>query len=175
MARQVCSTSAPRPSPCTNPVSQSRSDISPQQATEFLQTLDAALAGAADVPAAAMHAIAESFPHYQWVGIYWLRGRMLVLGPYVGKPTEHDRIAIGQGVCGTAIAEGKNQIIADVRQVTNYLACSTETRSEIVVLIHRAGEIIGQIDADSDQTAAFDGSDETLLTAVADRLAAVID
>ncbi len=149
--------------------------ISPQQATEFLQTLDAALAGAADAPAAAMHAIAESFPHYQWVGIYWLRGRMLVLGPYVGKPTEHDRIAIGQGVCGTAIAEGKNQIIADVRQVTNYLACSTETRSEIVVLIHRAGEIIGQIDADSDQTAAFDGSDETLLTAVADRLAAVID
>ncbi len=149
--------------------------ISPQQATAFLKALDAALAGAADAPTAALQAIAETFPHYQWVGIYWLQGRMLVLGPYVGKPTEHDRIAIGQGVCGTAIAEEKNQIIIDVRQVANYLACSTETRSEIVVLIYHAGEVIGQIDADSDQTAAFDSSDEALLTVVAERLAASID
>jgi L-methionine (R)-S-oxide reductase len=68
------------------------------------------------------------------------------------------------------VAEGKNQIVADVRNINNYLACSLRTCSEIVVLIRRAGQVIGQIDADADETAAFDTSDETLLIAVADRL-----
>jgi L-methionine (R)-S-oxide reductase len=115
--------------------------------------------------------IAESFKHYHWVGIYWLRDGTLVLGPYIGAATEHSRIAIGQGVCGTAVAEGKNQIVADVRELSNYLACSLETRSEIVVLIRKAGQIIGQIDADGNEPGAFDASDEALLVAVAERLA----
>ena len=119
-----------------------------------------------------MDLIARWFPHYQWVGIYWLARDVLTLGPFVGKPTEHSRIAVGQGVCGTAVTEGRNQIVNDVRQVANYLACSVATRSEIVVLIRRGDEIIGQIDADSDAPAAFDKSDEALLTAVAERLAA---
>ena len=118
-----------------------------------------------------MQLIARRFPHFQWVGIYWLRGDHLELGPYVGPATEHGRIAVGQGVCGTAVAEGSNQIIPDVRQVQNYLACSMTTRAEIVVLIRRGGEIVGQIDADSDQVAAFDRSDEALLAAVAARIA----
>ncbi len=71
-----------------------------------------------------------------------------------------------------AVAEGRNQIVDDVRQVANYLACSVATRSEIVVLIRRGDEILGQIDADSDSPSAFDTSDETLLAAVAKRLAA---
>ena len=141
-------------------------------AADFLKDLDTQLASAADAPAAAMQLIARQFSHYQWVGIYWLHGNVLTLGPYVGPPTEHTRIAVGQGVCGTAVAEGRNQIVPDVRQVANYLACSTTTRAEIVVLLRRGGEIIGQIDADADQPGAFDQSDEALLTAVAERLAA---
>jgi L-methionine (R)-S-oxide reductase len=94
-----------------------------------------------------------------------------VLGPYVGAPTEHDRIPIGQGVCGTAMAEEKNQIVRDVRQITNYLACSLGTRSEIVVLIRRGSRMIGQIDADGDEIAAFDATDESMLMAIAEKLA----
>ncbi len=121
-----------------------------------------------------MQALATTFPHYRWVGIYWLQGEMLVLGPYVGAATEHQRIPVGQGVCGTAAAEGKNQVIADVRKLTNYLACSIETRSEIVVLLRRSGQVVGQIDADGHEVGAFDASDESLLSRVAERLMARI-
>ena len=98
-----------------------------------------------------------------------------MLGPYVGAPTEHDRIPVGRGVCGTAVAEGKNQIVQDVRELSNYLACSVETRSEIVVLIRQAGRIVGQIDVDGHEPRAFDVTDETLLNAVAERLASRVD
>jgi L-methionine (R)-S-oxide reductase len=147
--------------------------IDSEQAAAFLNELDLKLDGNADPIGLAMQLIAKRFAHYNWVGIYWLKGETLVLGPYVGDPTEHSRIAIGQGVCGTAVAQGKNQIVPDVRQVANYLACSLKTRSEIVVLIRRAGQVLGQIDADADEAGAFDASDEALLTAVADRLAAL--
>jgi GAF domain-containing protein len=143
------------------------------EAQAFLAELDAALPASPQPAALAMRLIAARFTHYRWVGVYWLEGDTLVLGPYVGAPTEHDRIAVGQGVCGTAVAENKNQVIADVRQVANYLACSVETRAEIVVLIRRAGQVIGQIDADGHEVGVFDSSDETLLTAIAERLAAV--
>jgi GAF domain-containing protein len=96
---------------------------------------------------------------------------MLVLGPYLGAPTEHDLIPVGTGVCGTAVAEGRNQIVADVRELSNYLACSLEIRAEIVVLIRRSGQIIGQIDADGHEPGVFDRTDETLLASVAERLA----
>lgn len=144
--------------------------IAAHDAKQFLEELDAELRGSADPTATAIHMIARTFAHFKWVGVYWLRGEMLELGPYAGPPTEHTRIAVGQGVCGTAIAEGRNQIVPDVRAVKNYLACSTTTRSEIVVLMHRGDEIIGQIDADGDETGAFDTSDEALLTQVAERL-----
>lgn len=148
--------------------------IAPAHATAFLSALRTALAGSPDPAALAMRRIAQHFPHYNWVGIYWLRGASLELGPYVGAATEHTRIAIGQGVCGTAVAEDANQIIPDVREVANYLSCSVKTRAEIVVLIRRHGEVLGQIDADSDQTGAFDTSDEALLTEVAAELAAIV-
>ena len=147
--------------------------IQPKQANAFLAELDSTLATSADPAATAMKLIAQHFHHYHWVGIYWLRGDELVLGPYVGDATEHTHIPVGQGVCGTAVAEDKNQIVPDVRKITNYLACSLKTRAEIVVLMRRAGQVIGQIDADSHETDAFDASDEELLTAVAERLAAI--
>ena len=111
--------------------------------------------------------VLSELEHYDWTGIYWMKGDVLELGPYVGPPTEHARIAVGEGVCGTAVAEQANQIVADVREVSNYLACSVETRAEIVVLIEDAlGRIHGQIDVDSDRPGAFDATDEAMLTEV---------
>jgi GAF domain-containing protein len=78
---------------------------------------------------------------------------------------------VGRGVCGTAVSEAKNQIVEDVTALDNYLACSLETRSEIVVLIRRGDEILGQIDIDSDLPRAFTSDDELLLEGVARVLA----
>ena len=110
-------------------------------------------------------------PHYNWVGIYLLEGDTLVLHNYIGKPTEHTRIPVGVGVCGAAVAERQNKTIADVTAIDNYLACSLETRAEIVALIRRGDEIFGQIDIDSDLANAFTSEDESLLSQVADLLA----
>lgn len=109
--------------------------------------------------------------HYNWVGIYLLEGDTLVLHNYKGKPTDHTHIPVGRGVCGTAVAERANQTIGDVRELDNYLACSLETRAEIVVLIRRGDDIFGQIDIDSDTANVFSGEDESLLSQVADLLA----
>ena len=108
---------------------------------------------------------------YDWVGIYLLEADELVLFDYIGEETEHVRIAVGDGVCGTAVAEDRNLNIPDVRAIDNYIACSMGTRSEIVVLMRDAdGEIVGQLDLDSDAPAAFDGRDEAELRIVADWL-----
>jgi L-methionine (R)-S-oxide reductase len=120
---------------------------------------------------AAMQLIQAHLPRYEWVGVYVLRSEVLQLGPYVGAATEHTRIPVGVGVCGTAVAEGRNQVIADVRRVQNYLACSAGVRSEIVVMIHHEGRVVGQIDADCDAVGAFGAADEAFLTEVAALLA----
>jgi GAF domain-containing protein len=100
--------------------------------------------------------------------VYLLAGDELVLGPDVGEPTTHTRIAVGRGVCGTAVATGENQLVADVTELDNYLACSTSTRSEIVVLIRYHGSVVGQFDVDSDAPSAFGPSDEALLEDLAE-------
>ena len=121
----------------------------------------------------AVYLLKQEREHYDWVGIYLLEADMLVLHNYLGKPTEHTHIPVGVGVCGVAVAEGANQIIADVNKLENYLACSVGTRSEIVVLIRRGSEILGQIDIDSDIESAFGLEDERLLSRVADHLARI--
>ena len=113
--------------------------------------------------------------HYNWVGVYLLEENSLVLHNYIGKPTEHTRIPVGKGVCGTAVALGKNQLVGDVTRLENYLSCSVETRAEIVVLIRRGSEILGQIDIDSDVEDAFTADDESLLECVAGLAAARFD
>ena len=113
----------------------------------------------------------DSLETYNWSGIYRLEGETLVLDAYVGAATDHTHIPVGRGVCGTAVAENANQVIEDVRELTNYLACSTQTRSEIVVLIRRGAEILGQIDIDGHTVGAFDASDEALLESLAQLLA----
>ena len=116
----------------------------------------------------AVQILKQEREHYNWVGIYLVEGDTLVLHNYIGKPTEHTHIPIGKGVCGVAVAEGTNQIVGDVTKLDNYLACSVETRAEIVVLIRRGDQILGQIDIDSDLENAFTRDDEALLSRVAD-------
>jgi GAF domain-containing protein len=110
-------------------------------------------------------------PHYTWVGVYLLEGEELVLGPFVGKPTPHTRIPLNKGICGAAASSGKTLIVDDVQADPRYLACSLETRSEIVVPLVRAGRVLGEIDIDSDAPAAFTEEDRRLLEAVAEILA----
>jgi len=111
--------------------------------------------------------VAKALPQAGWVGVYWLHGDTLELGPYVGPATEHTRIPVGTGVCGTAVAEDKDQVVPDVRARENYLACSARTRSEIVVLIRSNGKVVGQLDLDSDQVDAFGKDDHGFLRMVA--------
>jgi L-methionine (R)-S-oxide reductase len=106
--------------------------------------------------------IHEAHPSWDWSGIYLLVGDTLVLGPRTA-PADHSRIGIGEGVCGTAVSEGRNQVVEDVREVENYLACSIHTRSELVVLVRDAGRIVGEFDIDSDTVGAFSQEDEALL------------
>ena len=113
----------------------------------------------------------DELPTYNWSGIYRLDGEELILDAYVGEETEHTRIKVGVGVCGTAVAENANQVIHDVRELSNYLACSLKTRSELVVLIREGDNIIGQIDIDGHEVGAFDLSDESLLEKMAEVLA----
>ena len=117
-------------------------------------------------------------PHYTWAGIYLMEGDELVLGPYLGKPSPHTRIPLGRGICGAAATERATIVVDDVNSDSRYLACSIETRSEIVVPIIAAddsgtgtGRVLGELDIDSDQPAAFGQADRELLEAVARALA----
>ena len=115
----------------------------------------------------AVDEIKRSFPDYTWVGIYLRRGDELVLGPFLGKPSPHTRIPVGRGLCGAAAAEKQTIVVDDVSADERYLACSLETRSEIVVPIMRGETVLGEIDIDSDRAAAFGSQDRALLEATA--------
>jgi GAF domain-containing protein len=113
-------------------------------------------------------------PPYTSVYLYMLDGDMLTLEAYAGRETDHDRIAVGHGVCGTAVAKGEDQNVGDVRAIGNYIACNTFTRSELVVLIRRGGTILGQIDVDSDVPDPFTTEEEAAVRQVADALAVLL-
>jgi GAF domain-containing protein len=112
--------------------------------------------------------------HYNWVGIYFLEGEDLVLGPFVGAPSPHTRIPLEKGICGAAVREKRTVIVPDVGADPRYLACSAKTKSEIVVPIEFEGRIFAEIDIDSHQLNAFQAEDNELLQAVARRLAPVL-
>ncbi len=113
-------------------------------------------------------------PPYTSVYLYMLHGEQLVLEAFSGRETEHTRIQVGHGVCGTAVATGRDQNIGDVRAIENYIACNTFTRSELVVLIRRGDLILGQIDVDSDVPDPFTPEEEAAVKAVADGLAVLL-
>ena len=146
--------------------------ISPVQ-----QTVEGIRAQAAVLPKErlleeAVAVLKNSFPKYTWVGIYFMDGTdELVLGPFLGKPSPHTRIRIDSGICGAAVRGKETVIVPDVNADPRYLACSIETKSEIVVPIMRDGKVFGEIDIDSDLPDAFDSEDKKLLEEIAGILA----
>ena len=149
--------------------------------TKLLNDITRAIAQAPDGLAAMRETVTllkARLPHYTWAGIYLLEGEELVLGPYLGKPSPHTRIPLGRGICGAAATERATIVVDDVNSDPRYLACSIETRSEIVVPIivaegsgEDSGRVLGELDIDSDQPAAFGPADRELLEAVAAALA----
>jgi len=121
---------------------------------------------------AAVDLLHDRFDHYSWVGIYLVDGDDLVLGPWKGpQATDHVRIPIGEGICGAAAASGETEIVDDVNTDPRYLSCFVSTRSEIVVPISHDGRVVGEIDIDSDEPAAFTEADRAFLERVAERIA----
>ena len=111
---------------------------------------------------------------YTSVYLYMLHGEELVLEAFDGRETDHTVIPVGRGVCGTAVATGEDQNIADVTAVGNYLACNTFTKSELVVLIRRGPMILGQIDVDTDQLDPFPPEEQAEVKKVAGALAVLL-
>ena len=130
--------------------------------------------GRAELLRTAAERIRAAGAPYTSVYLYMLHGGELVLEAFAGRDTEHTRIPVGTGVCGTAVATGKDQNVPDVRAVQNYLACNTWTRSELVVLIRRGDKILGQIDVDSDEPDPFTAEEEIQVRAVADAIAVLL-
>ena len=146
-------------------------------AEKVIATLRGAFArevGRAELLRTAAEKIRAAGPPYTSVYLYMLHGDQLVLEAFAGRDTEHTSIPVGTGVCGTAVATGKDQNVPDVRAVQNYLACNTWTRSELVVLIRRGDKILGQIDVDSDEPDPFTAEEEAEVRAVADALAVLL-
>jgi len=141
---------------------------------DVLAMVSAAVAPETDAAGAmtrAVEVLKQAIPYYSWVGIYLVDGGELVLGPFLGKPSPHTRIPLGRGICGAAATEKRTIVVDDVNADPRYLACSIETKSEIVVPIMRGTQVLGEIDIDSDRPAAFGPADRTLLEGVAALLA----
>jgi GAF domain-containing protein len=145
------------------------------QVDTLMSGLEALAAGGASfesVLEAAVQGVHQLDTRFDWTGIYELYpDDVLRLGPFVGSPTDHVFIGVGTGVCGTAVAEKRNLNIPDVRKISNYLACSTDTRSELVILIRSGDRIHAQIDIDSHQVGAFNDAAVASVQRVADWLA----
>jgi len=111
----------------------------------------------------------DLLPHYNWVGFYMVEKGdagaepMLVLGPYVGAETPHKRIPLHQGICGAAVSSAQTVVVDDVNGDPRYLACSIETKSEIVAPIFVNGKVVGELDIDSHLPAAFTEYDRQLV------------
>src|SRR5579863_1860716 len=144
--------------------------VTPQQEiAQELTTLAEAADSVDDLMSIIVGRLQQRLNHYDWVGFYMIeKGRlgedpMLVLGPYVGAVTPHTRIPLNQGICGAAASSGRTVVVEDVSKDPRYLACSIETRSEIVVPIRLKGEVVGELDIDSHTPAAFSADDRQLV------------
>jgi len=103
--------------------------------------------------------------HYDWVGFYIAdpEKQVLTLGPYYGAPTEHVRIPFGQGICGRAAETLETVIVHDVADESNYLACSLDVKSEIVIPVFKDGQFVAELDIDSHQNNSFSNQDRCFL------------
>ena len=116
--------------------------------------------------------IQEAF-HFWWTGFYRVIGKQLVLGPFQG-PVACTRIGFGKGVCGTSWKERKTLVVEDVEQFPGHIACSSESRSEIVVPLIKNDEVIGVLDIDSERLATFDQTDKEWLEQIAEVVSGVL-
>ncbi len=117
--------------------------------------------------------VAAADDRFDWVGVYLVDSaeNVLWLHNYMGRATTHSKIPIGEGVCGTAIAEGKNTMVPDVSAVDHYIECDRRTKSEMVVLIGGGDEIFGLINIESRTEKAFTDEDSAAVQSLADKLA----
>jgi GAF domain-containing protein len=111
-------------------------------------------------------------PTFDWVGVYVVDGDALVLGPFEGLPTEHERIALGDGVCGSVATGGKTEVVPDVRLRPGHIACDIHTRSETVAPIVLDGRVLGVLDVDSNTPDAFGPREVALIEEAAKEIAA---
>ena len=162
-------------------------DMSTASKTKDLKTELAELAkkakSAHDLMSGIVQLLQERMLKYNWVGFYMLEASlekpMLVLGPFQGAMTPHTRISLHQGICGAAASTGKTVVVDDISKDPRYLACSIETKSEVVVPIFVRGKVVGELDIDSHFLAAFKPEDQELVeycaNLVGQRLAAIPD
>ncbi|MBB3963563.1 GAF domain-containing protein [Rhizobium metallidurans] len=138
---------------------------------ELAQQLTGLLHGERDVIANAANTSAlifEMMPELNWAGFYFLKSKEeLVLGPFQGR-TACVRIAVGRGVCGTAVAKGQSILVEDVHAFPGHIACDAASRSELVVPLRHDGAILGVIDLDSPVASRFDADDQAGIEALAD-------
>ena len=140
-----------------------------QELAKELSTIAEAAESADDLMSIIVGRLQERLGHFDWVGFYMIEkggmgeDPMLVLGPYVGAVTQHTRIPLNQGICGAAASSGHTVVIDDVGKDPRYLACSIETKSEIVAPVFVKGEVVGEIDIDSHTPAAFTADDRQLV------------
>ncbi|HMD41956.1 MAG TPA: GAF domain-containing protein [Candidatus Acidoferrum sp.] len=144
-----------------------------------LNTLAAKASSSEDLMKSIVQLLHEKLIRYNWVGFYMLElsgdPNMLVLGPFRGTMTPHTRIPLHQGICGAAASSGKTIVVDDVNADSRYLACSLETKSEIVVPVFVQGEVVGELDIDSHFLAAFGPEDRKLCEHAAGVLGAYLE
>lgn len=143
----------------------------------LLAAVDALLAEETDrdtILQAVCDLLRDRVAHYDWVGFYLTEpgGEALVLGPFAGQPTEHVRIAFGEGICGQAAARKETFLVPDVTKETNYLSCDIKVMSEIVVPIPLGEDVRAELDIDSHTVDAFTPADQAFLETVCKRLRA---
>jgi GAF domain-containing protein len=145
-------------------------DDKPAFYRDLAQQLDGLLQGEADAVANAANTAAllfTSLPDLNWAGFYFLRKPdELVLGPFQGKPA-CVRIAVGRGVCGTAVQERRTMLVEDVHAFADHIACDSASRSELVVPLFRGNKILGVLDLDAPIPARFDADDQRGIEAIA--------
>ena len=120
----------------------------------------------------------EKLVRYNWVGFYMIDpndSNVLVLGPFRGSVTPHKRIPLNQGICGAAASSGQTVIVDDVNKDPRYLACSLETKSEIVVPVFAERKVVGELDIDSHFLAAFGPDDRNVCEHAAELLGKFIE
>lgn len=122
------------------------------------------------------HLLYQEISYFNWTGFYFKNGDKdeLVLGPYVGAPTDHTVIPFGRGICGQVAVSNETFVVPDVLKEENYLSCSTDTKAEIVVPIIKNGNNIGQIDIDSHELNPFSHDDRELLEWLCDEVAKIL-